>query len=110
MHACVADFAIACMCGRYIMCSNIWDSMQLRASLCGGLCDCMHACVSDHAVPVWQIMPLHACLWGRSNLRSRLCDYMCGRYNLCSRNCDCMHTAVADYANVSMPVRQVQRV
>ena len=74
------------------------------------LCACMHACVADNAVPVGQIMPLHACLWGRSNLRSRLCDYMCGKYSLCSRMCDCMHTWVTDYADVSMPLWQVQPV
>ena len=61
----------ACLRGRYGMCCNIWDRMQPRATLCGGLCDCMHACVADHAVPIWQVMPLHACLWGTSNLHSR---------------------------------------
>ena len=48
------------------------DGMQLRASLCGGLYDSMHACTEGNVVPVWQIMSPHACLRGRSNLRSRL--------------------------------------
>ena len=59
----------AWFCGRYSICRSI--CMQPRASLCGGLYDCMHACVADNAVPVWQSMALHACLWGRSNLCSR---------------------------------------
>ena len=90
-----------CLCGRYSMCHNIWDRKHPRASLCGGICDCMHACVAHHVVHVWQIMPLHACLWGRSNLRSKLCDYMCGRYSFCSKMCACMHAFVGDKAGVA---------
>ena len=75
--------------------------MQPLASLCCGLCDCIYACVANHAVPVWRIMPVRACLKGRSSLRSRLCDYIGGR------RCAYMHTSVTDYADVFMPVWEV---
>ena len=111
MHACVEDttcvaaYATAsilvwqimhmysCRCGRYNMCSRIWDFMPcmhacaadsaVRASLHGRLCNCMPACVAGYAIacmPVWHL-PL-----AKQNVA------------------DCATACVADYAAACVPV------